>query len=534
MQSPLSPWLNALKKFKAIALLVFVFALATTAIVVLYYPRKYHSQAKLILRVGRETVSLDPTSTVGDTLYLQSTREHEIQTALGVMESNTLFEKIIDEVGRDVVLTGRLPAAEESSGGGLAFIGDFVSSLTGSISRIDPIPEQELAVRELREGIRISAPDQSSVVTIDFRAKTPEAAQAVMASWLKNYVSLHVSVNRTHGTYEFFLQEGKTLREKLAATRERIREFKSEAKLLTVEGQQKLLEQELSVVRTSLLQTESELAATESRIEKYGDILTSVVAPSITEEVTGKANESRDLMRTQLFALETLEKDLQSKLKSDHPKLTAVQRQLAELRPIVSEQSEARQEVTTMVNPAYQRMLEEQLLQIASQEALQDKREKLASRQQMLLAEIDRLNADEREIQELKAELAILELRYAEHAKKQEHARMDEVLESQEITSINVVQPASLEFKPVTPNKPLCAILGLAAAVFGAVSIPMLLDVQSEMRRSRELGSEAQPMPSVAASGESPSRPGSSTTATVMPPTGIGPDPSLSATSKPR
>ena len=233
-------------------------------------------------------------------------------------------------------------------------------------------------------------------------------------------------------------------------------------------------------MRTGLIEVEGELAAAQSRIEEFTTILAGAVDPNITEEVTGKANESRDEMRGQLFELETLEKDLMSKLQPEHPKLTAVRRQLSELREIVGEESIDRKEVTRRVNPAYQRMLEEQLLQRATLQALGNQRTTLLGQQQELLREVAQLNDNEQSIRSLSNEVTILENRYALHSEKLEQARLDEVLEEQRITSVNIVQPATLQHRPTTPNKTLCGILGLFAAVFAAVGVPLLLQCWDE------------------------------------------------------
>lgn len=473
MQTSFSQWIDALRKHWLLSALMFAAVITLTVLVILYYPRAYRSQAKLLLRVGRESVKLDPTaSTDGDKLNIMQTREHEMQTALGVMQSDTLIERIVDQVGEEVVLSGHLP-------GGDADVSDesILSSLVGpakaQLASIDPIPDRERAIRSLRKEISISAPSESSVVSIEYRAKSPEAAQKVVEAWLDQYISLHVKVNRTQGTHAFFEQQDATLKQQLDATREELRKLKSDANLVTIEGQQKLLESQLAALRTALLETEGELAGTESRVQEIQKLLTNEVSPNI-EEVTAKANEAIDEMRAQLFEMETLEQDLRSKLKPGHPKLSAVTRQLEDLRAIFAEQSTERDEVTRTANPAYQKLLEEQLLQKASARALENKKSTLLKKQLELQVEVAALNENEKAIQALANEVTILENRYAAHADKLEQARLDDVLEQQRITSVNVVQPASLERRPVTPDKKFCAIFGVFAAVLAAVGFPLL------------------------------------------------------------
>ena len=393
-----------------------------------------------------------------------------MHTALGVMHSETLVEQVIDAVGADVILSGKSPdGAETSESESMQWIDGWTSPIKQQIASIDPVPDYERAIRTLSKGISISAPSESSVVSIAYLTKSPQVAQSVIDAWLENYIRLHASVNRTQGTHAFFAEQDKSLKQTLENARRELRDRKNDAKLVTIEGQQQLLEKELATVRTELISVDGELAAAESRIAEFTTILASDVDQSITEEVTGKANESRDEMRGQLFELETLEKDLMSKLQPEHPKLTAVRRQLAELRQIVGYESNDRKEVTRRVNPAYQRLLEEQLLQRAARQALQNQRTTLLSKQQEVLQEVAQLNDNEQSIRALSNELEILENRYALHQREARASSLDEVLEEQRITSVNIVQPATLEHRPVTPNKALCVILGLCAGVFGRI-----------------------------------------------------------------
>src|SRR5215475_9351413 len=55
-------------------------ALAIGAAVYLFAPRTYRSEAKIFLRLGRESVGLDPTATTGQTLALQQAdRKDEVK-----------------------------------------------------------------------------------------------------------------------------------------------------------------------------------------------------------------------------------------------------------------------------------------------------------------------------------------------------------------------------------------------------------------------------------------------------------------------
>jgi uncharacterized protein involved in exopolysaccharide biosynthesis len=141
---------------------------------------------------------------------------------------------------------------------------------------------------------------------------------------------------------------------------------------------------------------------------------------------------------------------------------------------------------------------ENRLIDMASQDALLQRKQTMLGQQQALLSEITELNNYEAELATLTRNVNVLEERYAQHAIRLEQARLDEVLEESRITSINVIQPASFEQRPIAPNKKLCALAGLFAACAVAVSLPVLLELRRvgvSARATRSLDAVEQASP---------------------------------------
>jgi len=468
--------MTSLRRHWRVSTLAFVAVVALTVGVILLTPRVYRSEAKLLLRIGRESVALDPTANTGrDTLSLHQTRDNETQSALGVMRSREILKGVLDQVGVPTVLSGRLPSPTDAKGPGL--IKRAVATARDVLGSIDPVSSHEQAMIQLADDIAIHAPADSSVVSITYQSDSAEVAQQVVAAWLDAYITHHAMVNRSQGTYGFLRDQGEMLRDQLEQARTGLQQTKDQSKLVTIEGQQKLIEAQLAKVRDSLIEVDSEAASLGTRVQSLKNLLANSDA-TVTEEVSGIANEGREQMRTHLFELEVQEKDLRSKYRPDHPKLVAIERQLAEAREIVSGMQQERKQVTRSASPAHQKLLEYQMLDQATLDGLLDKREALLVQQTALNQEIADLNATERRLAARSNEVAILEQRYLHHAQQLEQARMDEVLSQAKITSVNVVQPASLEQRPVTPHKPLCAIAGAIAACALALGLPILLDAR--------------------------------------------------------
>ena len=482
MPTTFTQWVDALKQYWRISLLAFVSILATAFLVIVLAPRVYQSQAKLMLRLGRESVSLDPIATIGgDPFAVHRTREHEIKSAIGVMQSREVLNDVVDQLGVDVILSG-MPKGNKGKQQGKGVMGELIGTVKGAVSNIDPVPDHEVALIQLSQSINILAPNDSSVVSVSYQTESPEVAQKVVDAWVDAYIRQHTRVNRTLGTHQFFQEQSELLAAQLDAARISLQEAKNNFEIVTVTGKQQMLESQLTKVRDGLLEVETEIAATDSRVKEFDSLLKYAISPTVREETSGKSNEAQTQMRSQLFSLEVLEKDLRSKLTPEHPKLLAVQRQLAEATDILGSMESERKEVRESVNPAHQQISQYQLIDKASRQGLLDKRSTLIERKSELIGEMKQLNDQERQIASLETKVAILEERFTLQAGKEEQARLGEVLEEQGITSVTVVQPATLEQRPVSPNKPLCAVVGFLAASAMAFSLPILLQTRKHQK----------------------------------------------------
>ena len=330
--------------------------------------------------------------------------------------------------------------------------------------------------KALEKSFSISAPSKSSLISVEYKTKTPELAQEVVRAWVSTYLQHNAKVNRTAGTYDFLCEQDTMLQKQLDMVHSEIKLAKSNGGFVTLEGQQKILESQLQNVKNEQQRVAAELVEAETRVESYKELLEKSVDKFTTEEVSGIASEARNQMRGVLFQLEILEKEYAAKYKEDHPKLKAIREQLQNAAQIVNEQVAERKQFKQSESPIHQRIRENQVVDMALRNALDGKLVKLAEQQKNILSDITSLNAEEEKLVSLLREAAVLEDRNKIHSVLLERARLNEVLDENQITSINVVQPASFEARPVTPNKRMCAMMGMLAAILISLTLPVLLD----------------------------------------------------------
>jgi uncharacterized protein involved in exopolysaccharide biosynthesis len=93
-----------------------------------------------------------------------------------------------------------------------------------------------------------------------------------------------------------------------------------------------------------------------------------------------------------------------------------------------------------------------------------------------LVAKIRDLNGDAIQLDSLQRKADLLEESYKTYAANLEQARIDNAIEEQRISNVNVVQEATFSDQPVSPNKRLAAALGLFIALFGGMGLAFVCE----------------------------------------------------------
>lgn len=502
-------------------------------------PRSYVSEAKLFVRVGRETVTLDPTATTGQTIAVYEARETELNSVLDVMASRAVREMVVDRMGAGVVLGQRPVPLEDPNqppiavnpdrDNGQAFISSFfppefkqftkggkrgtqtsqrsvaprraatpvtstapagshrdlpAAVLEEAGDRSDP-QAREQAIAALAKIVRSNVGKKSGVITLEARAETPELAQRILRTTLDCFLVQHLRINRNPGSYRFFLDQVDLTRKDLEGATNSLRDVKNRLGVVSVEGHRKLVQDRMAQLETARLDAETSLAAGRATVAELKRSIQNFPATLVSAEVTGSPNDATDRARQQLQDLELRERDLLVKYTTTHPAVAAIREQADRARSILEERRiDGRSQRTQGINPAAQQMQ----LRLAEEEskvaALEARVVALRDISVTLRDELETLNANEAEIQQLEKKVEITQASLKTHTEKLEQARIDQALEDGRISNVNVVQPASYNQTATSPSSKLVLLLGSVLAVCNGFGLPFAWDF---LRRVRPL-----------------------------------------------
>jgi polysaccharide biosynthesis transport protein len=257
--------------------LIFCGVLVLTVLTVALYPRSYSSEAKLVIRVGRESVALDPTATTGQTMPLQTTQDVEVNLAIDILSSHEVLQRVVETVGARRILD-KLPSGDTASSGSSQSTSpastapaneiSWISSLLRGLRLSEPGSDSDLAIRRLSSALRVWAPKQSTIITIGYSASSPELAHDVVQAVTNAFLEEHLQLNQTDGSVGFFAEQADQLHQELVAKQAELRDRKTAFQLTSGNSHPSMLEKSNEALREKIY----ELATQESDLKsRYTD-----------------------------------------------------------------------------------------------------------------------------------------------------------------------------------------------------------------------------------------------------------------------
>jgi uncharacterized protein involved in exopolysaccharide biosynthesis len=460
--------------------------LTLTFLAIVYWPRKYQSDARLFVQIGRETLGLDPTATTGQTISMtQLNRDAEIKSVIETIRSRAVLKQVVDRVGLETILD-----VDKADGRGsrsiLTNLLDLVAKLVvAPISSLDPVSPEEKAVVELEDNLYVHSERDSTVIYIAFQARSPVVARKIASAVVDAYSAFHPTIHRNARSLDFFAGEKERLEEELNTTMNRMRDMKNEIGLASIEGHRAKLEAQLSITEGDIFETERSIATTEGRIAGVQQQLAHLPARSVSTKVE-RPNDSVDLLQQQLYALQMQQWALESKLAKDDPRIKMIHNQVDDAQAKIAEESPRRFEITDDINPIHQQLSLELAQQEALAESYRQRHERLVEQRQEIISQIAKSNEYEVVLDVLKRQSDVARNKFQLYSEHLEQARVDRRLEEDSISNIKVIQPAQLWEKPVSPSKVLLILGGLLFAATVPVGIAVTMDLLDNSARTEQ------------------------------------------------
>jgi len=453
-------------------------------------PEIYKSEAKLLVRLGRESVSLDPTATTGQVVPIFQPRENEINSILEILKSRELVEKIVDEIGPEVilerpdeVLLGDATAVGVTRDAMRKFRQDIRAAaekpwtLMERMDLHDILKKRDKATLSIMNALEIEVPKASNLIAISYEAQNPQLAHEVISKLIDFYLVKHIEVYSTPGSYDFFIQQTDHLRSKLSQTEEDLRKLKNKTDIASVDEQRTIILGRLGVLQQEIESTEATLAASRARVEELQKSVNELPEIIAMDKTTGDA-----MVAQHLFMLQLKEQDLLSRYTEESQLVQEIRRQITEAKALMNGITR----VTQGRSPFHQQQKLDLLSEQAALASLQAQAKALKEQLADVQAELRDLNDSEVRLVQLQRERELQEINYRKYSDNLEQARVDQALQIQKLSNISVAQPATFPMKPVRPRKLFNLSLGLFLGIFGAIGFAFFLEYVDQTLKTPE------------------------------------------------
>ncbi len=412
-----------------LATCTFLLVVGAALAVAFLLPETFESEGKLFLRIGRSSVTLDPTTNVGQIVSMTESRERELSSSLEILKSHELLEAVLEQLGAVAVLQ-QDQAFIQPVAPGASHLGDLV---------------WEKALIKLKKSLKYDPGKNSNVITVTCSAKSPELAQQILEIYFTAFKTHHLQLNRTAGSYEFFNEQTQTLEKQLEEAKERLRAAKNLIGVTSINDEKHQIEQQLSSLEKSVAAAQADIAASDSKLGVLRRAYPGIENHQVGE-VSAQAVAS---MKAELYKLQILEGELTSNLSPTHPRVVALKEQVEQSKRVLAHQEFASEDSNGM--------------------ALRASAEELQRQYDAKKLTLLKLNDDDINMRTLEQQVQAIETNHLKYQDNREQARIDGALEDERISNVNIAQYPTYRPKAAGLDDLVIVLLGVVAAVFAAL-----------------------------------------------------------------
>lgn len=464
----------ALFRHRWLVLGFWAFGLAAAAAFYFNTPRKFRSEAKLLVRYVRESKAVDTLGADAQVTSPIRSSQNILGSELEILSSLDLAREVAEVVGPAKILQAK-----------------------------DGSTNSFLAATAIVKGLRIQVPPRSSVIKVTFDHSDPEVAHATLRALIDAYLKRHIEIHRALGVIdEFLVQQVDQARLKLTQAEEELR--KQRQKIGSIS-----LTDAMAANAAQMTRIQQEILATQAALGELGVVATNLdtrllapvaaspatntttatnaatpaaAEPTKTVGVASNAPAPEEVIdryksiRQELAGFRNRELDLLLRFTEESSMVQQVRQQIAKLDQMKKELEAQYPDLAlldvlapTPVQPGAGPVNE-----AARRSALSAKLRVLHQQLEATRQEAARIDEVSTLIRTLERNRALAETNYLHLSRSLEQARFDQALDPSKTASISRVQEPSPAW-PVSSGRTKGAAAILALGGIGGIALAVLV-----------------------------------------------------------
>ena len=431
-----STLLQRIRRHWKLFLIVFSGIFAAVTFVVLLLPAKYESQMKLLVNTERQDLVISPSEDKSGTYY-QELAEVRLNSEIELLKSTDVLQQV-------VIKSNLL----KSPGTGAA---------SGSPSPL----ELDRAVRSLGHHLVIEPVKKSAIISVTYRAKNPELANAVVKNLAEAYLGQHLKAHATPGSFIFFNEQADAYAKRLTQSENQLRTFRQEHAALLDPDDKDPLTQRAIEAQAALDDTQSQESEFKKRVQAGQAALTGMDS-RVTSQVRVSPQAALIAQLSAMVAeLENRRTEMITKFKPDDRLVTELDKEIADTETTLkSATAQSSVEQVSDLNAVRQDAEKNLITSQVTLAGLQARRASMTSQVKGYNDQMYKLATAATENDRLARAVKEDEENYLLYSKRREEARIAESLDQKRITDVSIAEAPTSQMEPVSPVIPLDLAIG--------------------------------------------------------------------------
>lgn len=459
-------------------------------------PEKYTSEARVLVKVGRESMEIDPTIS-GPTMGMLVNRDAEVRSEVAILQSRELIDQAVSGLGEsyftmkpDEMGAGGIKGVLRDVRRTVRSIGDNILYGLDLKTKLDP---HDAAVQAAMENLTVEAERNTNTIHVSYDAPGAEAAQKTLEGIITLYLKKHIDVHSSLAGPEFFERRAGELKKALEDSEAELESFRTTNGIVDLQSQKSTLLERINSLMMDGRNLRAERDGSAARLASLEDAMRGRTKMHETESRVTNASPVRDNLKQTLAELRRQEAEMAALYPDTHRPLVMLREQIANLEGSISGEPETRFERVTAVDTVFQDLtvsLAQERAQYAAKQAAFDS---LSGSLEDAQKELDRLAATETELERLTRQRDTAENEYISYRDNVGRSKINEALEANNVSNLSVVEAPTRPVEPSYPNKPMNIGVGILLGVLAGLCLAFLLDYLDDSlnttdRAERRLG----------------------------------------------
>jgi len=431
--------------FRHLKYLTFFTIVMVLAFGVFYFgaKRKYESKAKLLIRMGQEQTANMQFASFKNNIYI-TRRNQELKNELEI-------------------LTSEIVAANTAR----VLLGEGVNN-----------PELLNDIKiYIIDNLEVEPLYESDTLEVSFKFPDPDIAQKMLKLILDQYVSHHIKVFNVSKEFEFIETKLETLKDSYEGILKEFSSFMRNNKIYDDNQQISLLMEKRNQFHANVVELTAENNYHKRELKRLMKIHSAIQPMEIYNTVEIRNRQYENLKRRLSEArLEERSMHLRYQPKSrfikDIEEEIALLEELIQIEPerIIDSKNERKNELYDS--------LQERIVNTQSQiEGEESKINTLVTALNEVDKELETYTINVKQYRILKKNLKFAEKTYEKYFEGYLENQVTQLLQAQNITNISIIEPPSIQQKPVWPNKKLMFAVGAGVLVMGNLFLLVLFNL---------------------------------------------------------